>query len=905
VTSDPALAQDAIADSAEAPTGVEAALIVAKYNHPVTIESDSNETTLVEAMPEGGLRTRLSNAPERTKVGGHWRPIDTGLTASGEWLVPKVSAVGVRFGAGGSDVVAQVQSESGEWVTQSWPHGALPVPTIDGDTAVYADVFTDVDLRVTATAQGMREVLVVGNAAAAANPALAGTTFELSGASVEKAADTGTLVAVPANGAPLAAGTPVWWDSSAAGADSAGPGAGEQLAVPVTHTDDSVSLDVAGIAHDASVTYPLYVDPDWTPTMQKWWYIDRTYPNQTYLAASSMSVGYGIESGIGYLSRTFYQFDISTFKGATVSKAVFNVHQAWANSCDTTNLELWRTSPMGTPGFTWNQQPNNWSQRLDAAPSPRGCGTGANAPGIIGFTATAGVQQQLVEGQSLIQLGLRTANEASSLTRKHLDGIASLTVTYNRPPAVPTDTTMTSPVRDCRSATDPAVYVYNGPGGPLTMRARAADPDGDQVKVGFYIAKTSDLNALVKQTWSPAGLQASNTWQSYTVDPKGLADGSYAWKSRSADASGLTSAYSAWCYFTVDSTAPGLPTVTTTDTSPIIGQPMTVTVTSDSADPAVGFQVWWASGVVTSPGPQPASTDYVSGAPACGSTKMSTRIVCATNGSASFTVAPADRLTTLWVASYDRVGNVSAVLAPDNTTMVAAGRGLAVAAGADDAATGAGHLWSTFDTGLATVDDVRAGTLPLAVGTLTGWEDASVDEDAAMVFPGAQVPAPFANTATASPAVDTTKSFTVRARVKPASTKAGALASQAGTTNSGFELRSSGGKWQFCVTAQGASTKTGCVTSIEPIVVGSYSTVSGIWDQVAHQLRIAVYTGSGASTAQEFYDPPTDDKPASGATVVGAAQLNGAVADVFDGAIADVSIQQGVLSAQDLTSRFL
>lgn len=921
VTSERALAQDAVADSTDAATAAEAATIAAEYGHPVTVVSDSNESTLVEAMPEGGMRATISNVPQQTIVDGHWKPIDSDLTLSAGWLVPKVSAVGVRFGGGGTNTVAQVRSESGDWITQSWPHGDLPVPVIDGDTAVYRQVFTDVDLRVTATAQGMREVFVVGNAEAAAKPELAGATFEMSGASVQNAPGTGTLIAVPESGKPVESGTPVWWDTSSSGADASGPGAGEQLAVPVTHTDSSVALNVDDIAADSSITYPLFVDPDWTPTMQMWWYTDRAEPTVTYKNASSLSVGYGIEDGIGYLSRAYYQFDISTFKGFAVSDAQLSVHQAWANSCDTTNLELWRTSPMAANPFSWNNQLNNWSQRLDAKPSTRGCGTGTNAAGFVGFTATAGVKQQLVEGQSLIQFGLRTANEANSLTRKHLDGTASLTVTYDRPPAVPTGMSMTSPVRTCQ--TDPAgapAYVYNGTGGSLTFQARASDPDsGDLVKVGFYIAKKTDLSSNVIGAWGNGGVgQASNTWQTYTVGANGLADGVYAWKSRSADSWGLTSAYTPWCYFTVDSTAPGLPTVTSTGTSNVVGQPMTVTVTSSSSDPAAGFEVWWGTGTVTSPGATPAGTDYTSGAPACGSTlSTTTRIVCATKGAATLTVTPDDRLKTLWVASYDLAGNVSAELKtnPDGTkTLVKSSRGLAVLAGADDAAKAAGRVWTTADTGVAKIDDAPAATLPLFVGTLDssvgttspGWEDATVAVDAAMVFPGSAVPSPFVNTQTAVPAVDTTKSFTVRGLVKPTSTKVGSIISQSGGTASGFELRSSGGgHWQFCMTPQGATGGSpACVTGSSPIAVGTYSMVSGVWDQVSGQLRLVVRStvDNQLSTAQAFYSPPSDNKNATGRTVVGAAQLNGALADVFSGSVAGTSIEQGVMTAQELTS---
>ncbi|MFD0396167.1 hypothetical protein ACFQ3Z_44675 [Streptomyces nogalater] len=70
--------------------------------------------------------------------------------------------------------------KGGRSVTLDWA-GVLPQPVLDGPTATYPDVFDGVDLQLTATAEGYREVLVVTTPEAAQNPALEQVTLAASG----------------------------------------------------------------------------------------------------------------------------------------------------------------------------------------------------------------------------------------------------------------------------------------------------------------------------------------------------------------------------------------------------------------------------------------------------------------------------------------------------------------------------------------------------------------------------------------------------------------------------------------------------------------------------------------------------------------------------------------------------
>ncbi|MFM9662815.1 hypothetical protein, partial [Streptomyces scabiei] len=55
----------------------------------------------------------------------------------------------------------------------TWPYGKLPAPSVDGDTATYAEVLPGVDLTVRAEADGFGHLIVVKTPEAAADSRLA------------------------------------------------------------------------------------------------------------------------------------------------------------------------------------------------------------------------------------------------------------------------------------------------------------------------------------------------------------------------------------------------------------------------------------------------------------------------------------------------------------------------------------------------------------------------------------------------------------------------------------------------------------------------------------------------------------------------------------------------------------
>lgn len=226
--SEPAAPTNDSSEALERPDEASARVTARVANRRVEVTGLRTETIAVFANPDGTLTQEQTVRPTRVqKSDGTWTPVDTNLTVGSDGRVqPGATTVGLRFSNGGTAPLAEI-SENGKSVALSWPT-ALPTPTIDGNTATYAEVLPGVDLQVSADVSGFSEVLVVKTEQAAASPALAELRLNLAATGVTVTADAGgNLLAKDSAGNPVfVAGAPRMWDSSArrdgAGIDHAG-----------------------------------------------------------------------------------------------------------------------------------------------------------------------------------------------------------------------------------------------------------------------------------------------------------------------------------------------------------------------------------------------------------------------------------------------------------------------------------------------------------------------------------------------------------------------------------------------------------------------------------------------------------------------------------------------------------
>lgn len=857
---------------------------------PVVVDELTTPIELTTALPDGTVEYEASTRPVRVEQGGAWVPVDLGLVRDGDWFEPKATAVPVRFGVGGSDALAQVQTETGEWVSEIWPHGTLPAPVIDADTATYGDVFPGVDLKLVATKTGLASVYVVESAAAAQSLALSDLHVIVEGADLSLTS-SGNVRAEATDGSRITSGNPFWWDSSE-GSTYREP-QGVEGPLPVVHEvePDRVSMDVGDSVtqHETAsgdVTYPIFVDPDWSAGEAYSWYTDAAYPNASYLSAGASDV---LRVGIyeQYRSDMFFQFPLSSMSGKQILSAQLSTTQIRTAASGAQAIQVHTYGPK-TAGFTWAQEQSwnaagtgGWSGVLHKQ-NPLGSNV------VVGWNVMAGVKAKL--GAANIQFAF-TYSSPTAPSRRHYDRDATLRVSYNTPPGAPTGAKFSSPDRPCGTAASPTMIGQSS----VTVVVDQRDPDPGNVDTNFYLASASNLSAILQR--DTGGLAAQGLkYGTFT----GLSDATYAWRARGSDWKIDGTAYSPWCYFTVDTTAPALPALSLASGPNIVGEATTATITVNPSD-GVDFVAYVVSAAPVS---EPFTFQRFTNRPACGAVQGLVRIACPNStGTANVTFAPADAASTLWAVSYDKAGNPS--VEPGYPAGTRGASEPVTATNSASVAYATGHVWRTQPMASPlseSIPDSHASApveLLLGRDTLRTLRANPLMPTSSLVKPvlGFADPATTGLTgsdfsATAAPVAAFAGSYAVAAWLKPASATAGTALGVG--TNSTLRLSASSSAWEFCVPT---STASACVST--PLgTVDEWVHVAGVVDRVNGQLRVYL-DGALAATAAL---PSTAPNIGTGTVDIGVRRSGGTVTARWPGQIADVAIFGGIPTSSQLST---
>lgn len=488
-----AAAQASESAAAAAPSEGSAALLrAAESGKQVEVESLRTERSTTYANPDGETYTlEESVKPVRVaKKGGGWQAPDATLAKRADGsLVPVASAAQMVFSGGGNDQLVSITRE-GRSVSLAWPGGDLPVPVLDGERAVYRDVLPDVDLVLTATVEGFREVLQVNTPEAAANPALEKLAFPVESHGLRLTESAGGLAALDGEGQTVFRSPAArMWDSAG---DTATPpaSAAARSAVDVTGVDVSGGVDIDpldgpgnGDTSEAMATelgpdritvvpdsgmltgtdpahFPLFIDPT----------IALNESERTVLSSdgdvfwnfdggtNGMSVGkcgyeviggkaYYCTTGTPYTNRMYFEFDPYQLKGKDVRDAYFDITETWSFSCDATWVDLERTNNISAttkwPG------PTKLDQMGDRQVS---AGRGSEcSPAQPRATVTyhdnvdepdenlAPTVKSFADGKfSRLTLMLMAKSESDTNSWKRFDDDARLRVVYAAKPALPT-----------------------------------------------------------------------------------------------------------------------------------------------------------------------------------------------------------------------------------------------------------------------------------------------------------------------------------------------------------------------------------------------------------------------------------------------------------------------------------
>ncbi|MEV6795921.1 LamG-like jellyroll fold domain-containing protein [Streptomyces sp. NPDC051320] len=421
------------ASAADAPVlteGQQALAAAEKSGQRVEVLGERTDRSTVFANPDGSTFTlEQSTVPVRVaKPDGGWQAPDPTLVKRADGTVgPKAAAVDMSFSGGGSDRTLARIADAGKSLALSWPD-KLPVPVLDGASAVYGDVLPDVDLKVTATAESFQHVLVVKSAQAAADPGLKKLEFGLktSGLKVESGA-AGNLSAVDGNGNTVFRAPPaqMWNSAGQSGTDQSGtaaqpaggvvrrsvasasvtesaagsatpgdpsesaasgsglhPGQGDDVA----RMDVQVSKDALSVVPDAQMLqtassgdFPVFIDPTVT-----WGESERTllrsdgYESYGWgngsddrgMGAGKCGTWSGYYCGPGYVQRLYFEFSPSSLKGKKVLDATFRVTEPWAFQCSPRTVDLIRTPDNISSSTTWASRPQGgWDTMVDRSVS--------------------------------------------------------------------------------------------------------------------------------------------------------------------------------------------------------------------------------------------------------------------------------------------------------------------------------------------------------------------------------------------------------------------------------------------------------------------------------------------------------------------------------------------------------
>ena len=839
---------------------------------PVAVADLTTETQQVLAQPKGGFTVSVNPVPVRTRQGGQWVAIDTTLQHAAGGYSPAATAYGtVTFSPGGTGPLATTTLDGTSYAV-SWP-GALPAPAVTGSTATYSNVLPGVDLVMSATVTGgFTDVLVVHDATAARNPALADLRLATHtiGGRVGTNADGALAITSTTGGRSLVASAATMWDSNTAlatpnaaiGADPSDtqhPGLAARIAQVATKADASSLTLVPDhqLLTGAHSAFPLFIDPSFN-----WHFADSANPafdevKQGYPCNSvslfnnkgdagdngNLGVGNNIwDSCIGTM-RAYYQFQLpSQIRGANINLATMNATETYTATCSgNRTVDLHWTGGING-GTDWNSAPGVGGGALATAVfppayNPDHCPKNGEADG--GFNVTSAIRADAGDGSTQFTVALTDdANNSNNFGR--FNNTPTLEIQYNHTPNVPTALSAVTGGDNAGCATTQP-YPFIGrtiQANTPVLRANVSDPDGDQQQATFKFwvdgSSAQPQTGLSADGVGSGGSAAVNLpWASFvnTLHNNDVVD----WQVQSTDGQ-ATSSWSQICHFIAEPDPPLKPVITNTD--------------GHYPDSGNG-------GHAVSPAQTPGQ----------------------------FAIATPSSNATKFVYELDQPPAPTSPGAPAVTT-AATGVG-------GSAATPAGHWPLTDGTG-TTAADSSGSAKPATLATGASW--ASDPARGGVLATNGSTG--FATTA--GPVLDTTQSYSVGAWVKLTSTAGYATAvSQDGTSSSGFYLQYSlqDNKWAFSQVPT-----DGSVTGIRALgaapTLNTWTYLVGVYNATTGGLQLYV-NGVPAGTA-------TNAKPwaATGPLAIGRGKAAAKNSDFFPGQIGDVQVYQRALTSAEIDAIF-
>jgi hypothetical protein len=562
-------------DTAAALSPTEEALARAEASgERVEVTEERTERDTVFANPDGSTLTlEKSIVPVRVATAnGGWADPDATLEKHTDGSVaPRAAAVEMTFSGGGPGTGLVTIGEAGRSVSLGWP-GTLPEPRLDGNRAIYENVRPDVNLILTATPEGFRQVLEVETLEAATAPGLRTISYSLDtdGLSVRTGA-AGTMEAVDGNGQVVfRSPSAQMWNSAGDSAQTSAadgpsvqtvgtrplgaPNDPEPAPIPVTGPDQADPLDGPGpgdesavmdVVFDADVLrvtsddallsdtdaseLPLYIDPS----------VELNESERTVLSSdgdvfynfsggtNGMSVGKcgsatigGVTyyCGNGYVNRMYFEFAPDKLKGKHVLDAEFRVTETWSFSCDARSVDLERTNNISSSS-KW-PGPSKLDQMGDRSVSAgRGDACSPSQPAApIRFADNAEETDEnltptvrsFANGSfPRLTLMLMAKDESDTVSWKRFDDDAVLAVDYVSKPATPTEYGVKAGAGRVCSKSESSPSIITDPKPDLLATPETAAGGESGARLRIYF----DVDVKNGTTWSDASEPSTTSYK--------------------------------------------------------------------------------------------------------------------------------------------------------------------------------------------------------------------------------------------------------------------------------------------------------------------------------------------------------------------------------------------------------
>jgi hypothetical protein len=552
-----------------------------KTGKAVEVASATTPTQQILANPSGTFTLNLNPLPVRTKRGGSWVALDPTLRRNADGTYsPAAAASGLVLSGGGFDPLAII-GNGRKRLSIAWP-SVLPAPTVSGPVATYGSVLPGVDLVVTATVQGgFSHSLVVHDATAAANPALATLRLTASGAGLTLGADpAGNITATddfdhPTFTAPAA----MMWDSPTSPA--APPNGMARALAPSAATEPGQDATVAPVRVNvsgstvtltpdramltaASTRWPVVIDPSWNPNptasgRSAWTYISDGFPNEKYYNVNDYArVGHNGWEKPYFHAVSFFEFPIPTFLwGTEITRATLQTKEVWSADTSRQWVDVNLTCPINA-GTDWNHPPCK-GRLIDRQNTPANWRADrSDNPMEADWDVTGAIAEAANAHWSTDTLGLYNETDDPRGWRRFYNN-PTVAIEFNTPPNVPTRYA-TSPETPCDAeASQPSGLIGST---AVTFSGVLSDPDGSQGQVQADFTITDRTTGVTLAT--PNLTVSNNQTASVTVPASRFTDGhTYSWNVSAFD--GRTrSRPTPTCQFIVDHQQPGIPAVTST-----------------------------------------------------------------------------------------------------------------------------------------------------------------------------------------------------------------------------------------------------------------------------------------------------------------------------------------------------